>query len=194
MAGCPVCHPSVTGKSCRGRMFPRADAGDQVSWFTDLGEFVAIPRVTSLCLSPDGTWLAAAVQTLGPEPKKFGTSVWRIGTGQDQPVRLTRSGEGESAPAFLADGSLLFASKRPEPGPGTPGEGDDAKPGLWRLGQADRGSAWRRPLGHRRAQHAPLPDRGAGVPRRERVRAGRRQAQGARGCWRERDLARGGVH
>ena len=104
-----------------------------MSWFTDLGEFVAIPRVTSLCLSPDGTWLAAAVQTLGPEPKKFGTSVWRIGTGQDQPVRLTRSGEGESAPAFLADGSLLFASKRPEPGPGTPGEGEDAKPGLWLL-------------------------------------------------------------
>src|SRR5215470_7170189 len=146
MAGCPVCHPSVTGKSCRGRMFPRADAGDQVSWFTDLGEFVAIPRVTSLCLSPDGTWLAAAVQTLGPEPKKFGTSIWRIDAGQAPAgtpdasppgsapaVRLTRSAEGESAPAFLADGSLLFTSKRPEPGASPPGPGEDVKPALWLL-------------------------------------------------------------
>ena len=160
MVGDPVCHPAVVGNSRCGRMFvrvvpdqagpqlrwhiavvraaakcpfPGADAGDHVSWFTDLAEFVALPRVTSLCLSPDGTWLAAAVQTLGPEPKKFGTSLWRIGTRQEQPVRLTRSAEGESAPAFLADGSLLFTSKRPEPGPGKPGEGDDAKPALWLL-------------------------------------------------------------
>src|SRR5215472_11593795 len=106
---------------------------DDVSWSSNLTEFVALPRLTSLCLSPDGTWLAAAVQTLGPEPKKFGTSLWRIGTGQEQPVRLTRSAEGESAPAFLADGSLLFTSKRPEPGAVKPGEGDDAKPALWLL-------------------------------------------------------------
>jgi hypothetical protein len=82
-----------------------------VTWFSDLTEFVALPRVTSLCLSPDGTWLAAAVQTVGPEPKKFGTSIWRIDTGQARAVRLTRSAEGESVPAFLPDGSLLFVSK-----------------------------------------------------------------------------------
>ena len=117
-----------------------------MSWFSDLTEFVALPRLTSLCLSPDGTWLAAAVQTLGPEPKKFGTSIWRIDAGQAPAgtpdgsppgsapaVRLTRSAEGESAPAFLADGSLLFTSKRPEPGASPPGQGEDVKPALWLL-------------------------------------------------------------
>jgi hypothetical protein len=42
-------------------------------------------------------------------------------------------GEGESAAVFLADGSLMFTSKRPEPGPGKSEEGDDAKPALWLL-------------------------------------------------------------
>jgi dipeptidyl aminopeptidase/acylaminoacyl peptidase len=87
-----------------------------VTRFSDLNEYVAIPAVTSLRLSPDGSWLAAAVQTLGPEPSKFGTSIWRIDAEGGPPVRLTRSAEGESAPEFLSDGSLLFVSKRQEPG------------------------------------------------------------------------------
>ena len=85
--------------------------------FSELTDYVAIPAVTSLRLSPDGSWLAATVQSLGPEPSKFGTSIWRIDTGAAVASRLTRSAEGESAPEFLADGSLLFVSKRPEPGP-----------------------------------------------------------------------------
>src|SRR5260221_3071879 len=85
--------------------------------FSELTDYVAIPAVTSLRLSPDGAWLAATVQSVGPEPSKFGTSIWRIDTGAAPASRLTRSAEGESAPEFLADGSLLFLSKRPEPGP-----------------------------------------------------------------------------
>ena len=38
--------------------------------FHDLGDFVAVPRVTVLRLAPDGTWLAAAVQTLSTDKKK----------------------------------------------------------------------------------------------------------------------------
>ena len=113
-----------------------------MSWFSDLTEFVALPRVTSMCLSPDGSWLAAAVETLGPEPKKFISSIWRIDTGQRPAVRLTRSEEGESAPAFLPDGSLLFVSKRPEPGASRPGKDDDSKPALWLL-PAEGGEARR---------------------------------------------------
>ncbi|HLK72317.1 MAG TPA: S9 family peptidase [Streptosporangiaceae bacterium] len=77
---------------------------------------MAIPRVTALRLAPDGTWLAAAVQTLSPDRKKYLTSLWRIDTGGGPPRRLTRSAEGEASPRFLPDGSLLFASKRPDPG------------------------------------------------------------------------------
>ncbi len=126
-----------------------------MTWFSDLTEYVALPAVTSLCLSPDGTWLAAAVQGPGPEPKKFGTSIWRIDTGlgttgpvttgpvtTGPAIRLTRSAEGEAAPAFLADGSLLFVSKRPEPGASQPGEGEGSKPGLWLL-PAGGGEAYR---------------------------------------------------
>jgi hypothetical protein len=33
--------------------------------FHDLADYVAIPRVTGLRLSPDGSWLAAAAQKPG---------------------------------------------------------------------------------------------------------------------------------
>jgi dipeptidyl aminopeptidase/acylaminoacyl peptidase len=83
----------------------------------DLQEYVTIPRVTALRLAPDGTWLAAVVQHVGGEPPKYLSSIWRIDTtGEREPVRLTRSAEGEASPAFLPDGSLLFASRRPDPG------------------------------------------------------------------------------
>ena len=86
--------------------------------FHDLADFVAIPRVTALRLAPDGSWLAAAVQTLSPDRKKYLTSLWRIDPGGGPARRLTRSAEGEASPRFLPDGSLLFTSKRPDPGAG----------------------------------------------------------------------------
>ncbi len=110
--------------------------------FHNLGDYVAIPRVTALRLSPDGSWLAAAVQTLGADAKKYVTSIWKIPVGGDapagrggSPARLTRSAEGEGVPQFLPDGSLLFASKRPGPPAGADGDGDvgQDKPALWLL-------------------------------------------------------------
>src|SRR5580693_4490792 len=86
--------------------------------FHDLTDFVAIPRTGTLRLAPDGTWLAATVQTLSPDKKKYLTSIWRIDVSGGPPRRLTRSAEGEGSPRFLPDGSLLFTSKRPDPGAG----------------------------------------------------------------------------
>lgn len=106
------------------------------SAFHELSDYVAIPRVTALRLSPDGGWLAASVQTLGKDRKKYVTSIWRIDTRGAAPRRLTRSAEGEGSPRFLADGSLLFTSKRPAPdkdGPGDGGDGDEERPALWLL-------------------------------------------------------------
>ena len=88
--------------------------------FDDLRSYVALPRVTGLRLSPDGTWLAATVQQPDPDGKKFISSIWRIpadgpdGQPPGQATRLTQSAQGEDGPAFLPDGSLLFASKRPD--------------------------------------------------------------------------------
>src|SRR5215469_1745856 len=92
------------------------EKGRESMLLRDLQEYAAIPRVTALRLAPDGSWLAAVVQTVGGEPPKYLSSIWRIDTtGSQEPVRLTRSAEGEASPEFLPDGSLLFASKRPDP-------------------------------------------------------------------------------
>jgi dipeptidyl aminopeptidase/acylaminoacyl peptidase len=101
----------------------------------DLREYVTIPRVTALRLAPDGSWLAAVVQTVGGEPPKYLSSIWRIDTAGDREcVRLTRSAEGEASPAFLPDGSLLFASKRPDPEAGKKdADASKDKPAVWLL-------------------------------------------------------------
>ena len=75
--------------------------------FHDLSDFAAIPRVTALRPSPDGSWLALSVQTLDADRKKYVTSIWRVDVRQPAaPRRLTRSAEGEGSPRFLPDGSL----------------------------------------------------------------------------------------
>ena len=106
--------------------------------FHELSDYMAIPRVGSIELSPDGTWLAATVQTLSPDKKKYQTSIWRIDPEGGPARRLTRSAQGEGNPVFRNDGSLLFTSKRPDP---DAEQGDkDATPALWLLA-ADGGEA-----------------------------------------------------
>jgi dipeptidyl aminopeptidase/acylaminoacyl peptidase len=126
-----------------------------VTNFRDIRDYVATARLTALRLSPDGTWLAAAVQLLSPDGKKFVSSIWRLdpSPGGAGPARLTRSAAGESSPEFRPDGSLLFISARPDPaGPPAPAaaaatavpsgaiapgpdgsDDDDEKPALWLL-------------------------------------------------------------
>ena len=70
-----------------------------VSRFHDLGDFVALPRVTALRLAPDGTWLAAAIQTLSADKKKYLTSIWRIDTQGGPARRLTRRPRPETGVA-----------------------------------------------------------------------------------------------
>ena len=94
---------------------------------------MAIPRVTALRLAPDGSWLAAAVQTLSPDRKKYLTSLWRIDTAGGQARRLTRSAAGEANPRFLPDGSLLFTSRRPDPGAGPASKDGGDVATLWLL-------------------------------------------------------------
>jgi len=68
--------------------------------FGDLHEYAWGPRVGSVALSPDGTWVALAMQTVGDTPPKYLTSIWRADTEPGSvPVRLTRSAEGEGSTA-----------------------------------------------------------------------------------------------
>jgi dipeptidyl aminopeptidase/acylaminoacyl peptidase len=79
----------------------------------DLDAFLALPRLTSLQLSPDGSRLAATVHTVAADGKHFAGSIWELPTsGHGLARRLTRSSRGEAARGFLPDGSLLFTSSR----------------------------------------------------------------------------------
>lgn len=96
--------------------------------FADLAAFAAHPRLTGLALSLDGTRLVATVQQPDATGARYSSSIWQIGLDDSAPVRLTHSDKGETEPAFLPDGSLLFVSARP----GSDGESrEDAA--LWRL-------------------------------------------------------------
>src|SRR5260370_31211640 len=114
--GVPVPGEGIT-RIAAYRRYVGVDVSAATSPFSDLGDFVALPRVTALRLAPDGTWLAAAVQTLSADKKKYLTSIWRIDTQGGPPRRLTRSADGQGNPRFLPDGSLLFISRRPAPRP-----------------------------------------------------------------------------
>ena len=87
----------------------------------DFERFLALPRLSSLRLSPDGGRLVVAVSGPDPEGTKMRSALWQVDpAGEAPPRRLTRSAAGEAGgAAFLPDGTLLLTSSRPDP---------DAKP------------------------------------------------------------------
>ncbi|MDQ2748807.1 MAG: prolyl oligopeptidase family serine peptidase [Actinomycetota bacterium] len=98
--------------------------------FGDLAAYAALPRLTGLALSIDGTRLVASMQQPDEKGARYASSLWDLALDGGEPSRLTRSEQGESAPAFLPDGGLLFISARPDP-QGGPDCGDE--PALWLL-------------------------------------------------------------
>jgi dipeptidyl aminopeptidase/acylaminoacyl peptidase len=106
--------------------------------FHRLEDFVALPRLGGLALSPDGSRLVTSVATLDAEGKKWQSALWEIDpTGQRDARRLTRGAAGESAPLFTPAGDLLFTSTRPDPAAKADGEPTGS---LWSL-PADGGEA-----------------------------------------------------
>lgn len=98
-----------------------------------LADFTSIPRVSGLVLSPDGRRAVLTVQTLSADSTRFVSSLWEVpASGDGEPRRLTFSDKGETSPAFLPDGSLVFVSGRSDP---TVKE-DEAESRLWLLPNA----------------------------------------------------------
>ncbi|MFC4063119.1 S9 family peptidase [Planomonospora corallina] len=93
-------------------------------------DYVGVPRVLSLRLSPDGTRLVSVVQALNPDGRSYGTALWEIPLDGRSPYRLTRSVKGEAGAEFTADGDVLFGSRRPDP---TVKDPDEEAPALWLL-------------------------------------------------------------
>ena len=112
-----------------------------------------MPRLSTLALSPDGSWLAVAVSTLDAAGTKFTSSIWRVSADPagSAASRLTHSSAGESGPAFLPDGSLLFLSKRPAPAqPAGPAAAPDDSKDKGKADSNDGGdkpAVWRLPAG-----------------------------------------------
>jgi dipeptidyl aminopeptidase/acylaminoacyl peptidase len=112
---------------------PAADRENPPTAFHDLSSYVALPRLTGLAVSRDGTRLVTGVARPSADGKKYVTSIWEIDPqGERQPHRLTRSAPGESRPAFLPTGELLFVSKRPDPDV-KPDDEQDEVASLWLL-------------------------------------------------------------
>ncbi|PSL39945.1 dipeptidyl aminopeptidase/acylaminoacyl peptidase [Labedella gwakjiensis] len=98
--------------------------------FSSLEDYIALPRVESLALSPDGRKAVLTVATLSTDRTSFDRALWEIeADGEGVPRRLTRSAKGESGAAFTGSGDVLFVSGRAD---ASAAEAPDA-PQLWLL-------------------------------------------------------------
>jgi dipeptidyl aminopeptidase/acylaminoacyl peptidase len=102
----------------------------------DLDQYLALPRLSGLRLSPDGRRLITSVATLAPDGTSLRSALWSVDpSGAMAPRRLTRSATGESLGDVLPDGSIVFTSRRTDPDakPGDPVGPNDRADGLWHL-------------------------------------------------------------
>ncbi|MDT9593726.1 prolyl oligopeptidase family serine peptidase [Nocardioides zeae] len=100
--------------------------------FASLDDFVALPRVEGLALSPDGRRVALTLATLSSDRTTYARSLWEVAAdGSGTARRLTRSSTGESSAAWTGSGDLVFTSRRRRSG----GPEQDGKPvaQLWVL-------------------------------------------------------------
>ena len=75
-------------------------------------DHIKLKRVTSIAASPDGRWLAVAVQRLDRDGAKYVSDIWKVPTDGSTASQLTRGDTQDSAPCFRHDGALGFLSNR----------------------------------------------------------------------------------
>lgn len=123
-------------------------------------DHIALRRVGAIAASPDGRWLAVAVQRLDADGAKYVSDLWRVPTDGGATVQLTRGDSKESAPCFRPDGALAFLSNR-KPQLGTADEDADQRMQIWLL-PAEGGEPRQltdEPLGVEAFRFAPHADR-----------------------------------
>ena len=83
--------------------------------FSSLDDFIALPRLEGLALSPDGRRVVLTVATLNRDQTSYERALWSVAAdGSGVPTRLTRSAKGESQAAFTVAGDVVFVSSRPD--------------------------------------------------------------------------------
>jgi dipeptidyl aminopeptidase/acylaminoacyl peptidase len=96
--------------------------------FDDLDDFLALPRVSGLAVSPDGSRVVTTIGELDEKRTEFVSAVWELDPAGARPARrLTHGAKGESTPTFTAGNDLLFVASR------ATGEDDKPPASLWRL-------------------------------------------------------------
>jgi dipeptidyl aminopeptidase/acylaminoacyl peptidase len=104
--------------------------------FDTLDDYLALPIVSGLAVSPDGSRVVTTVAELNDNRTEYVSAVWELDPIGDRPARrLTRGANGEASPAFTVNGDLLFVSSRP-----TADNSGKPPASLWRL-PADGGEA-----------------------------------------------------
>jgi dipeptidyl aminopeptidase/acylaminoacyl peptidase len=100
--------------------------------FDSLDDYLALPRVSGLAVSPDGSRVVTTVAELDDKRTEYVSAIWEVDpAGEGLARRLTRGANGESSPAFTVDGDLLFVSSRPTSEKA--GDADKPPASLWRL-------------------------------------------------------------
>src|SRR3954452_19313611 len=83
--------------------------------FHSLDDYIALPRVEALALSPDGETVVLTVAVLKKDATAYERSLWAVPSdGSGSPRRLTRSAKGEAGATFTSRGDVLFVSARPD--------------------------------------------------------------------------------
>jgi dipeptidyl aminopeptidase/acylaminoacyl peptidase len=81
--------------------------------FDNLDDYLALPRISGLAVSADGSRVVTTVAELNDKRTDYVSAIWEVDpTGEEPARRLTRGSNGDSAPAFTVDGDLLFLSSR----------------------------------------------------------------------------------
>lgn len=98
--------------------------------FASLDDYIALPRIEALALSPDGRRVVLTVATLKSDKTAYERALWEVpADGTGTPRRLTRSAKGEAGAAFLGNGDVVFVSARPD----AEADEDDESGQLWVL-------------------------------------------------------------
>jgi len=95
-------------------------------------EHIRLKRVSSIAASPDGSWLAVAVERVDRDGAKYASDLWRVPTDGSTPLQLTRGDTRDTSPAFRYDGALGFLSNR-QPNEIEPDEDAEKRMQVWVL-------------------------------------------------------------
>ena len=95
-------------------------------------QHISLKRVSALAPSPDGRWLAVAVQRLDREGAKYVSDLWKVPTDGSAATQLTRGDCKDTAPSFRHDGALCFLSNR-QPNEVKPDEEAEKRMQVWCL-------------------------------------------------------------